>query len=211
MQVFHWDVTKPTFEVNNVYSLEWPCTGECDGEERAACSTKCEHKMLEQTAATNREIKSGWEKRTGQVIENKGNGESGAPRGAVAVRSEGWEPARPRSWRLCLTPSCGPWRCAPHPGTSAQGPAGPPGSRSCREGVDEVGRCWEMEVVGVLRPRDAAQAAQCRGGGCAALLVGAPAHRQLAVSGSDMRIDSMRPPVFRPKMVPRSYTRLNSV
>ena len=31
-----------------------------------------------------------------------------------------------------------------------------------------------------------------------------------AVSGSDMRIDSMRPPVFSPKTVPRSYTRLNS-
>ena len=30
------------------------------------------------------------------------------------------------------------------------------------------------------------------------------------VSGSDMRMDSMRPPVFSPNVVPRSYTRLNS-
>jgi hypothetical protein len=30
------------------------------------------------------------------------------------------------------------------------------------------------------------------------------------VRGSDMRIDSMRPPVLRPNTVPRSYTRLNS-
>ena len=30
------------------------------------------------------------------------------------------------------------------------------------------------------------------------------------VRGRDMRMDSMRPPVLRPKIVPRSYTRLNS-
>ena len=35
-------------------------------------------------------------------------------------------------------------------------------------------------------------------------------YSQRAVSGSDMRMDSMRPPVLRPNVVPRSYTRLNS-
>jgi hypothetical protein len=39
---------------------------------------------------------------------------------------------------------------------------------------------------------------------------GCMSYIQLAVKGSDMRMDSMRPPVFSPKVVPLSYTKLNS-
>ena len=53
----------------------------------------------------------------------------------------------------------------------------------------------------------------CRGGssGHPLLREGEQKAHGSPVRGRDMRMDSMRPPVFRPKMVPRSYTRLNSV
>ncbi len=39
---------------------------------------------------------------------------------------------------------------------------------------------------------------------------GRKSYSQRTRGGSDIRIDSVRPPVFKPKMVPRSYNRLNS-
>jgi hypothetical protein len=40
--------------------------------------------------------------------------------------------------------------------------------------------------------------------------LGTTSYSHRAVRGMDIRMDSIRPPVFKPKVVPRSYTRLNS-
>ncbi|CAL6432596.1 unnamed protein product [Bathycoccus prasinos] len=39
---------------------------------------------------------------------------------------------------------------------------------------------------------------------------GCMSYCHLAVSGKDIKMDSILPPVFKPKVVPRSYTKLNS-
>ena len=54
-----------------------------------------------------------------------------------------------------------------------------------------------------LRKASMASASRLPSAGCMS-------YCHLAVRGRDMRMDSMRPPVRNPKVVPRSYTRLNS-
>jgi hypothetical protein len=54
-----------------------------------------------------------------------------------------------------------------------------------------------------LRKASMASASRLPSAGCMS-------YCHLAVRGRDMRMDSMRPPVLNPKVVPRSYTRLNS-
>ena len=73
-----------------------------------------------------------------------------------------------------------------------------------RETFDPVtSRLTHATQVRGLRKASMASASRLPSAGCMS-------YCHLAVRGRDMRMDSMRPPVLNPKVVPRSYTRLNS-